>query len=427
MASPTLERAKTPGLRERHSRTCGTRDGRRCSCSPSVEAFVYSARDGQKIRKTFSGPGAKRAAKQWRAAGLTAIGRGALRTPSRRTFREEAADWQRRAEAGETFTRSGHPYKPAVVRLHAGDVRNYLNDAFGSARLSEITRRDVQSLVDRMRADGRSASKIRSVVVTLKVILRRPLEDDELQVDPTTRLRLPPASEAREWDGTPDRAAVLVAALPTDLQALYATAGYAGLRRGELQALRVENLHGLDDEGECWLEVTVDGNWDPVEGRIAPKSTAGVRVVPVPETLRTTLAAHVRRTRRSGAALVFGRTGSGVFDAKGVQARADKAWTAAEVDRVTLHVLRHAYRSFLGDSGIPEERCDRYLGHSSGRASRIGRSYSHRIAGQLAADAATLEAYLQGEAASVTVLRPWKATGARTGAQPLQAASLSQT
>jgi hypothetical protein len=56
------------------------------------------------------------------------------------------------------------------------------------------------------------------------------------------------------------------------------------------------------------------------------------------------------------------------------------------------------YRSFLGDAGIPEERSDRYLGHSSGRASRIGRSYSHRIAGQLAADADTLEAYLQGEA-----------------------------
>ena len=75
-------------------------------------------------------------------------------------------------------------------------------------------------------------------------------------------------------------------------------------------------------------------------------------------------------------------------------------------DQATLHDLRHAYRSFLGDSGIPEERADRYLGHSTGRASRIGRSYSHRIAGQLAADAATLEAYLQGEAASVTVLRP---------------------
>jgi integrase len=168
--------------------------------------------------------------------------------------------------------------------------------------------------------------------------------------------------------------------------------------------------------------------WNALDGRVSPKSAAGVRVAPIPETLRGILLAHVRRTGRSGSALVFGRTVSDVFDAKGVQARADKAFAKAELDRVTLHELRHAYRSFLGDCGIAEERADRYLGHSSGRASRIGRSYSHRIAGQLAADAATLEAYLAGEAASVTVLRPWrKETGAHTGAQTLQAASLSQT
>ena len=122
---------------------------------------------------------------------------------------------------------------------------------------------------------------------------------------------------------------------------------------------------------------------------------------------------------------MFGKTASAVFDPKNVQAGADRAFGTAGVERVTLHELRHAYRSFLGDAGIPEERADRYLGHSSGRASRVGRSYSHRIAGQLAADSATLEAYLQGEAASVTVLRPWRNAGAQTGAQPLQAASLN--
>jgi integrase len=387
------------------------------------------------VRKTFSGKGAKKAAAQWRAQATTALARGALRTPTRRTFREEATNWQRRAEAGEAFTRSGHPYKPGVVRLVAADCRKYLNPAFGSSRLGAITRRDVQALVDRLRAerddDGEakhSASKVRSVVTSLKIVLRRPLEDDEIQDDPTTRLRLPPPPESREWEGTPERVAALVAALPEELRALYATAAYAGLRRGELLALRVENLHELDDaDGEAWLEVTGDGNWDAVDGRVTPKSSAGVRVVPVPATLRAILLAHTRSTLRSGAALAFGKTASAVFDAKGVQARADRAFTRAEIERVTLHELRHAYRSFLGDCGIPEERSDRYLGHSSGRASRVGRSYSHRIAGQLAADAATLEAYLQGESASVTVLRPWRQTGARTGASARKAASLSGT
>lgn len=406
MASPT-------GIRKRHSTTCPAREGGACRCDQGYEAFVYSPRDGRKIRKTFATVGE---AKRWRTQGMAASSRGALRVPTRRTFREEAEEWERKAEVGERFTRSGKPYKASVIRLVAADCRNYLEPAFGSARLGEITRRDVQGLVDRLRAERddkgepkHSGSKIRSVVTSLKIILRRALEDEELAIDPTRPLRLPPAGEPRDWDGTPERVAALLASLPVDLRPLYATAAYAGLRRGELLALRWENVHGLGDEdSDRWIEVAEDGNWDTVDGRVAPKSASGVRVVPIPETLRGFLLTHRKRTGRSGSALVYGRTASQVLDPKGVQARADKAFATAEVERVTLHELRHAYRSFLGDCGIPEERCDRYLGHSSARASRIGRSYSHRIAGQLAADAATLEAYLTGEAASVTVLRPWR-------------------
>lgn len=76
--------SKTTGLRERHSRACRSREeGGRCNCTPSIDAFVYSARDGQKIRKTLGGAGARSAAKQWRAAAMTAISRGALRPPTR--------------------------------------------------------------------------------------------------------------------------------------------------------------------------------------------------------------------------------------------------------------------------------------------------------------------------------------------------------
>lgn len=117
--SLATERRLPAGLRERHGRTCGSVDGGRCTCSPSIEAFVYLPREGRKLRKAFSGPGAKKAARDWRAERLTALSRGTLRTPTRRTFREEAESWQRRAEAGETFTRSGRPYKASVVRLVA--------------------------------------------------------------------------------------------------------------------------------------------------------------------------------------------------------------------------------------------------------------------------------------------------------------------
>ena len=99
----------TPGLRERHSRACGTHHGGPCDCTPSIEAFAYSARDDRKLRKTFSGPGAKTEAKRWRAAQITAVARGTVRAPSPTTLRQAAEEWLRLAENGQVRTRSGTP------------------------------------------------------------------------------------------------------------------------------------------------------------------------------------------------------------------------------------------------------------------------------------------------------------------------------
>ncbi len=42
------------GVRKWHSKGCGAREGGRCSCNAGYEAWVFSRRDGKKIRKTFS-------------------------------------------------------------------------------------------------------------------------------------------------------------------------------------------------------------------------------------------------------------------------------------------------------------------------------------------------------------------------------------
>ena len=63
---------------------------------------------------------------------------------------------------------------------------------------------------------------------------------------------------------------------------MWAAALYAGLRRGELRALRVSNLRGLD--GNEVTAISVEHGWDDKEGERATNSTAGVREIPMPET-----------------------------------------------------------------------------------------------------------------------------------------------
>ena len=42
------------GIVKRHSKGCPAQAGRRCRCNAGYEAFVYSPRDGKKVRKTFA-------------------------------------------------------------------------------------------------------------------------------------------------------------------------------------------------------------------------------------------------------------------------------------------------------------------------------------------------------------------------------------
>jgi integrase len=310
--------------------------------------------------------------------------------------------------SGDVRTRKGgRLYKPSVIRGYEADLKNYVYDDLGARRLSEVRRRDVQEIADRLVGRGLSASKVRNVVTALKVVYRRELEHDDLAVNPTTNLRLPEGGNSREWDATPEDALALLDALPEDEKPIYATALFSGLRRGELRALRVADVHGLADDGEGWI--SVEHGWDDREGEVGPKSKAGVRLTLLCDTLRAILAEHVRHTGRGGDDLIFGKTATAPFVPWTVGAHADDAWTEAKLERVTLHQCRHGFDSFLDAAGISEARADRYMGHAK---NTVGDRYRHRLRGQLADDAARLEEYLNGETAEVVPLP----TGAQSGA-----------
>jgi integrase len=92
-------------------------------------------------------------------------------------------------------------------------------------------------------------------------------------------------------------------------RALWATALYGGLRRGELQALRWQDVDLASGV------IRVERAWDVREGEIEPKSRAGRRTVPIAE----------------------------AFDGSTVDARAKAAWRGAGLDPITLHEARHTF------------------------------------------------------------------------------------
>lgn len=445
------------GIRTRHSRGCPSQNGGECRtthlagcatkkrgadrgpcdcgrCTPSYEAAVWSVRDGKKIRKTFSDVSA---AKSWRVDMESAKKARRLPRASSERVGEACTSWLEKATVGViTLPSSEARYKPKVLRVYESDLRRYVVPELGSKKLAELSRHDVQRLVEDLRGRGLSGSRIRGIIMPLRAVCRRAIRDERITVNPTTDLELPANSGIRDRVATPDELERLLAAVPASDRPIWATAAYAGLRRGELRALRWSAI----DVGVTVIRV--EHGWDDVEGEIAPKSANGFRTVPIVGTLRQLLLEHQVATGRRGDDLVFGSTASRPFTPTNIRLKAIRAWehtfacgcTRARgkpkkdetrdakgqlicpehrvglLTPIGLHECRHTYVSLMFDAGFPLERIGDYVGHAA--ADMVDR-YRHLLDGHEAEAAARFDAYLEsrtgaqsGAQASVTKLQP---------------------
>ncbi|HEY2715858.1 MAG TPA: site-specific integrase [Solirubrobacterales bacterium] len=214
-------------------------------------------------------------------------------------------------------------------------------------------------MVDELRDASVSASTVRNRVKPLQVVYRRAKARDGIPVDPTDGLELPSPNEAEVKIVAPEVAARLVDAVPIEDQAIWATALEAGLRYGELRALRRERLDFAAGE------IDVKRSWDPYEGDIEPKTKGSQRRVSMPTRLRARLLAHLERQGpRAADALVFGDEEP--FTAEKLYRTADAAWKEAGIaERLRLHQARHSYASFLIAAGANPKTLSVQMGHAS--------------------------------------------------------------
>jgi integrase len=389
--------AKNTGITARHSRTCASREtgAQRCNCTPAYEAWVWSKRDGKKIRQTFTGKGALAEAKGWRSDATRAVRLKKMRAPTTKTVREAVTEFLHGAEKGEIRNRRQQQYKPSVVRQYRSALERRFLPEFGDWRLSTVEQTDLLALKERLMGEEIADSTIRNVFVPVQAVFRRARKMGDVAINPAEDLELPTGETRTRRAVTPTDAATLIEALPEANRALWATAFYAGLRRGELRALRAQDINKV--------AIHVEYGWDDVEGQQAPKSLAGRRDVPLTNTLKGFLTAHLKRTGRKGHDLVFGRTATEPFTSRHVSKQADEAWEGDEengepkLDRVTLHEARHSFSTFLDAAGISETRADRYMGHSN--AGSVAGRYRHQLDGQHQEDAKRIDEYLTGSVA----------------------------
>ena len=180
----------------------------------------------------------------------------------------------------------------------------------------------------------------------------------------------------------------LIAALPMEDQAVWATAIYAGLRLGELQGLRWESI-----DLDAGL-LRVERSWDKKAGPVAPKSSAGRRIVPIATVLNRYLTSHHERAHNVSG-LAFGRSPSEPFSDSALRARAKRIWSDAGMEPIGFHEARHTYASLMIAAGVNAKALATYMGHRS-ITTTLDR-YGHLFPGSEGEAVALLDAYLDGE------------------------------
>lgn len=371
----------------------------------SWEASVYLKRERRKLRKTF---GTFAAAKAWRADAASLATKGALRTPTPTTVQEAWTEWKAGADAGTVRNRSGDTFKPPALRSYERAMRLRVLPEFGGVRLADLTRLDVQELADRLLADGLNPSTVKCTLLPMRAVCNLAISRGELGVNPCDGLRLPAVRGGRDRIADPVEAARLIAGVPERDRALWATAMYSGLRVGELRALRAESIDAAAGV------IHIERAWDEKEGEIAPKSAAGRRRVPIAAVLRDHLLEHVMAAARSDHALAFGRTPTTPFYPKAVQERADTAWKAAGLQRITFHECRHSFASLMIASGVNIKALQTFMGHAN--ISTTLDRYGHLLPGSEAEAAGLLDGYLSSQRKQAEDQARTAGTGAFTGA-----------
>jgi integrase len=380
-------RTRYQGVFARHKQDC---EGSVCDCTPSYFGVVWD-REAQKQRKTPRFPKAIEA-RNARADLLAAVREGRPVGSSGLRLEQAAEKLVAGVTDGVVLNKYGRRYRSGAVI----DLRSSLAKVpaqLQARRLDDITRGDVQRMVDTFHSERLSGSRIRSIVNALRTLYRWAQEREFASRNPAAEIRLP-AMDATPRDrvATPAERAELLSVLEPDDQVPFAIAAHSSARAAEIRALD-------------WSDVDLQRGAIRLAGA-GGKSAAARRVVPLTRPLATTLkAAWLRAGRPSEGRVCAPRRSSrsGELATGQLLKRAGKAWKAADLVPITLHQCRHSCATWLDHAGVSPKVASEWMGHATpgfqpGAAAITLSRYTHVLDGEMEQAREQLDAFLADRA-----------------------------
>jgi integrase len=333
--------------------------------------FAVCARRAGRLHFRTAGTNLE-AARRAREDLIAALEAGRVPASPRLRFDTVATRW---SERFESMVAAGqrHPRTYEAYRFH---LDHDLLPRVGNRRITSLGVEDIAELITELRAAGRSAKTTANALGTLQSVLRFArrrgwiLADPVELLEPEERPRAPRSTRGRVLGQSEIER--LLDACPPRGRILVETALFSGLRISELLGLTWADIDFSAGLIRIRAQLSRAHRGEPAR-RVAPKTPASVREVPLVPQLSDRLAIHRRATPFAAPTdWVFVTSRGTPFGERNVARRvlkkaADDAGLNDE-GRALLrfHDLRHTFASHLVvDLGLDVAQVSRILGHAS--------------------------------------------------------------
>ena len=264
------------------------------------------------------------------------------------TFAEAADEWLR-------YVANDRERKPSTVAGYRALVRSQLRPAFGDLAIESIT----TPMIERWLAgvDRSSSTRVKALVL-MHGIFQRARKLYGLPINPVTEVEKPSMRRSGDIEVfSPEEVMALVRAAPSEQDAaIFLTAAFTGLRRGELLALRWRDV---DFAGQV---VRVRASY--ADGHLTTPKSGKVRSVPMAPEVAKSLARLARRDAWTGDDdLVFPGAAGYFLDGRALSRRYVAAVRRAGLRALRFHDLRHTFGTrMIGNADI--RRVQEWMGHA---------------------------------------------------------------
>lgn len=138
---------------------------------------------------------------------------------------------------------------------------------------------------------------------------------------------------------------------------------YLGLRIGEALALKTSDINLEKNLIHISRTLTFDKNHKLIMGDF-PKSFAGIRDVPIPQSIKSEIINQMRLAKNNKENLLFVNTQGNYADPKNANKFLKQTLKKVNINDITTHSLRHTYGTRCIEAGMRAVALQRLMGHS---------------------------------------------------------------